>query len=118
MLASMAIDPIALTKQLVDIESTTYNEGACGEFLSTYLSSLGWSVERQHVPQPDPAKTPGGSTGPRFNVYASQAGTTPDVVVSPPTSTPSHRSSDRARKTQHTYTAAVFATPRASSLRR
>ena len=78
----MAIDPIALTKQLVDIESTTYNEGACGEFLATYLASLGWEIERQPVPQPDPAKTPGGGTGPRFNVYASQPGITPDVVFS------------------------------------
>lgn len=78
----MPIDPIALTKQLVDIDSTTYHEGACGEFLSSYLSAQSWSVERQDVPQPEPAKTPGGGSGPRFNVFASTPGVTPDVVFS------------------------------------
>ena len=78
----MPIDPIALTKQLVDIDSTTYHEGACGEFLANYLAGLGWEIERQPVPQPETAKTPGGGTGPRFNVVALQAGVTPDVVLS------------------------------------
>ena len=78
----MLIDPIQLTKQLVDIESTTYHEAPAGEFLFDYLSSLGWEVARQPVPQPDPAKTPGGGTGPRFNVYACEQGVTPDVVFS------------------------------------
>jgi len=78
----MLIDPIQLTKQLVDIESTTYHEAPAGEFLHPYLESLGWEVARQPVPQPDPAKTPGGGTGPRFNVYASQPGITPEVVFS------------------------------------
>jgi len=78
----MAIDPIQLTKQLVDIESTTYHEAPAGEFLHAYLESLGWQVERQPVPQPDPAKTPNGGTGPRFNVYAFQEGITPDIVFS------------------------------------
>ncbi|MES2393397.1 MAG: M20/M25/M40 family metallo-hydrolase [Acidobacteriota bacterium] len=78
----MAIDPIQLTKQLVDIESTTYHEAPAGEFLATYLASLGYEVERQPVPQPDPAKTPGAGTGPRFNVYAAVQGTTPAIVFS------------------------------------
>jgi len=78
----MLIDPIQLTKQLVDIESTTYHEAPAGEFLHPYLESLGWTVERQTVPQPDPAKTPGGGTGPRFNLYACEQGITPDVVFS------------------------------------
>ena len=83
----MPIDPIHLTRQLVDIESTTYHEAPAGEFLSTYLSGLGWEVERQPVPQPDPARTPGGGTGPRFNVYAAckddkGKGIRPDVVLS------------------------------------
>jgi acetylornithine deacetylase len=78
----MLIDPIQLTKQLVDIESTTYHEAPAGEFLHTYLAQLGWQIERQPVPQPDPSKTPGGGTGPRFNIYASQPGITPDVVLS------------------------------------
>ena len=79
----MPIDPIALTKQLVDIDSTTYHEGACGEFLATFLAAHGWQVERQPVPAPDPAKTPGAAGGGiRFNVYASQPNIIPDVVLS------------------------------------
>ena len=78
----MPIDPIALTKQLVDIDSTTYHEGACGEFLAGYLAEQGWAIERQPVPQPDPARTPGGGSGPRFNVVATQQGITPEIVLS------------------------------------
>ncbi|HEV2576796.1 MAG TPA: M20/M25/M40 family metallo-hydrolase [Acidobacteriaceae bacterium] len=78
----MASNPIALTKQLVDIESTTYHEGACGEFLAEYLRAGGWDVERQPVEQPEPARTPGGGDGPRFNLYAAMPGVTPDVVFS------------------------------------
>ena len=78
----MLIDPIQLTRQLVDIESTTYHEAPAGEFLATYLASLGYEVERQPVPQPDPVRTPGAGTGPRFNVYATLPGTTPAVVFS------------------------------------
>jgi acetylornithine deacetylase len=78
----MAIDPIQLTRQLVDIESTTYHEAPAGEFLAEYLAAQGYSVERQPVPQPDLARTPGGGTGPRFNVYAVERGITPDVVFS------------------------------------
>lgn len=77
----MATDPIALTKELVNIDSTTYHEGACGEFLADYLAGEGWSVERQPVPQPS-GMTPGKGEGQRFNVYASETGVTPDVVFS------------------------------------
>jgi acetylornithine deacetylase len=76
------IDPIQLTRQLVDIESTTYHEAPAGEFLHQYLEALGWDVARQPVPQPDPAKTPGGGTGPRFNVVATLPGVTPEIVFS------------------------------------
>jgi acetylornithine deacetylase len=76
------IDPIQLTKQLVDIESTTYHEAPAGEFLATFLAAEGYEVERQHVAQPDPARTPGGGSGDRFNVYAAAKGITPDVVLS------------------------------------
>jgi acetylornithine deacetylase len=72
----MPIDPIQLTKQLVDIESTTYHEAPAGEFLAPYLTTLGWDVTRQPVPEP------GGAPGPRFNVYASIPGVQPDVVLS------------------------------------
>ena len=78
----MTIDPIALTRQLVDIDSTTYHEGECGEFLAALLMAQGWTIERQPVSQPDPAKTPGIGTGPRFNIYASRPGVTPDLVLS------------------------------------
>ncbi len=77
----MPIDPIALTKQLVNIDSTTYHEGECGEYLAGFLHGEGWKVERQPVPQPA-VKTPGQGDGPRFNVYAGEAGMTPDVVLS------------------------------------
>jgi acetylornithine deacetylase len=78
----MPIDPIQLTKQLVDLESTTYHEAPAGEFLAEYLASHGYTIERQPVPQPDPAKNPAAGTGPRFNVYASLPGITPDIVLS------------------------------------
>jgi acetylornithine deacetylase len=80
----MPIDPIALTKQLVDIESTTYHEAPAGEFLSTYLASLGWNVTRQPVPPPDVARTPGAtaSADPRFNVFATLPGVPPTLVFS------------------------------------
>jgi acetylornithine deacetylase len=78
----MPIDPIQLTKQLVDVESTTYHEAPAGEFLAGYLAAQGYTVERQPVEQPDPARNPNAGTGPRFNVYASLPGITPDIVFS------------------------------------
>ena len=82
MLGLMSIDPIQLTRQLVDIESTTYHEARVGEFLAGYLAHLGYDVERQSVPQPDPAKNPDAGSGRRFNIYASRPGMTPDLVLS------------------------------------
>src|ERR1700677_3305762 len=78
----MAIDPIQLTRQLVDIESTTYNESPAGVFLHEYLSAQRYAVERTPVAQPDRSSTPGAGTGERFNVYAALPGITPDVVLS------------------------------------
>ncbi len=78
----MEIDPIALTRRLVDIESTTYREGAAGSFLAEYLEQLGYEVERQAVSQPDPASTPGGGVEERFNIYACQPGAHPSIVFS------------------------------------
>ncbi len=78
----MAIDPIQLTKQLVNIESTTYCEGPAGVFLHEYLTSQRYAVERMPVEQPDRACTPGAGSGERFNVYAALPGVTPDVVLS------------------------------------
>ena len=76
------IDPIALTRRLVDIESTTYHEAPAGEFLAGFLEDRGYVVERQPIDQPDPAQTPGGGSGERFNIYAAPAGITPEVVFS------------------------------------
>jgi acetylornithine deacetylase len=78
----MTLDPIQLTRKLVDIESTTYNEGAVGAFLHDFLAGQKYAVEKMDVPQPDVTKFPGAGTGPRFNVYAAMPGITPDVVLS------------------------------------
>jgi acetylornithine deacetylase len=71
------LDPLHLTRRLVDIESLTYNEGAVGEYLDGFLRERGFTVERTAVPQPPQSHY----SGPRFNVYAS-AGQRPDVVLS------------------------------------
>src|ERR1700761_9181308 len=80
--AMKPIDPVALTKQLVDIDSTTYHEGACGTFLAEFLAGRGWQVARQAVSQPELAKTPGAGTGERFNLIATIPGQTPEIVLS------------------------------------
>ncbi len=82
MLEHMAIDPIQLTRQLVEIDSTTYCEGLAGAFLHEYLAAQHYQVERQPVAQPDRGCTPGAGTDDRFNVYAVLPGITPDVVLS------------------------------------
>jgi acetylornithine deacetylase/succinyl-diaminopimelate desuccinylase-like protein len=74
----MTMDPIQLTRNLMDIESTTFNEGAVGAYLAEFLARRGYAVERTSVPQlPKTA-----ANGERFNVYAGKAGETPDVVLS------------------------------------
>src|SRR6202453_2106446 len=79
------LDPIALTRRLVDIESVTYNEGAVGAYLDTLLQERGFAVERTAVAQPPNSRY----TGPRFNVYAGN-GERPDVVLSPHMDTVPH----------------------------
>jgi len=58
----MALDPVALTRRLVDIPSVSGNERECGEFLDGFLGGLahtyGGKVERMPV------------EGDRFNVLA------------------------------------------------
>lgn len=73
-----SVDAIGLTRQLCEIESTTYNEGAVGDFLANYLAERRWQVEKTPVPQPDECKT--GAA--RWNVYACIPGKTPDLVLS------------------------------------
>ncbi len=75
---SASIDPIQLTRELVAIESTTYHEGAVGEFLNRFLLERGWVVEKTPVPQPPES----GSTDKRWNIYAGIFGQTPDLVFS------------------------------------
>jgi acetylornithine deacetylase len=72
------IDPIRFTQQLCEIESTTYFEGAVGDFLGEYLAARGWDVEKTSVPQPEESE----GKGPRWNVYAGPAEQTPDLVFS------------------------------------
>ncbi|MCL2659208.1 MAG: M20/M25/M40 family metallo-hydrolase [Acidobacteriaceae bacterium] len=81
----MPVDPVQITKQLVDIESTTYNEGAAGAFLLEFLQAQGYAVEKMPVTQVSRSglhQAPAGGTGERFNVYAAMPGVTPDVVLS------------------------------------
>jgi acetylornithine deacetylase len=71
------LDPVDLTRRLVDIESITYNEAAVGEYLDALLRERGFAVERTAVPQPPKSRF----TGERFNLYAGY-GERPDVVLS------------------------------------
>jgi acetylornithine deacetylase len=77
----MAIDPIQLTKNLVDIDSTTYYEGPVGLYLHEFLSAQRYAVEKTLVNQPE-LELPRSSGGERFNIYAALPGVTPDVVLS------------------------------------
>src|SRR5207245_17783 len=52
------MDFVALTRQLVDIESITGNEGPVGDFLSGQLNRLGYEPKKMRV------------EGERSNVYA------------------------------------------------
>jgi acetylornithine deacetylase len=72
------MDPIALTVRLVNVESTTGNEAAVGEFLLHELAGLGFQVHKMPVPFPPEIEARGRE---RFNVYAS-AGQSPEVVFS------------------------------------
>lgn len=74
----MNFDPILFTRQLVDIDSTTYQEGAAAAFLGDFLKARGYAVEMTPVPQPGDSK----ATGDRANVYAGREGETPDLVLS------------------------------------
>ncbi|HTX42116.1 MAG TPA: M20/M25/M40 family metallo-hydrolase [Acidobacteriaceae bacterium] len=74
----MILDPVQLTRRLVDIESITYNEGAVGVFLADFLAGRGFAVEKMLVEQPPESR----STSERCNVFACVPGQTPDVVLS------------------------------------
>ena len=72
------LDPLQFTRELVEIESTTYHEGKVGEFLAAFLSERGWAVEKTAVPQPAES----GHAGARWNVYAGPADGAPELVFS------------------------------------
>jgi len=55
------MNPVALTRHLIDIESTTGHEGAAADFLAHHLEEIGYVVERMPV------------EGERFNVFARPA---------------------------------------------
>jgi acetylornithine deacetylase len=74
----LALDPMQLTRALVEIESTTYHEGKAGDFLEEFLAGRGWAVEKTAVPQP----LESGQAGDRWNVYAGPLNGTPDLVFS------------------------------------
>lgn len=76
--ARAELDPVALTRKLIDIESTTYNEGAVGRELERLLAERGFAVETMPVEQTPESR----SATERLNVYAGSAGETPDVVFS------------------------------------
>lgn len=72
------LDPIQLTRRLCEIESTTYHEGAIGDFIANYLILRGWAVEKTPVAQPEGSA----DAGERWNVYAGMPGVKPDLVFS------------------------------------
>jgi acetylornithine deacetylase len=72
------IDPVKFTRELAEIDSTTYREGPAGDFLAGFLAARGWTVEKTPVPQPGEGVTGGA----RWNIYAGMAGETPDLVFS------------------------------------
>ena len=73
-----SVDPVQLTRRLVDIESITYNEEAVGAFLAGFLATRGFAVEKMLVEQHRESR----SATQRFNVYACEPGSTPAVVFS------------------------------------
>jgi acetylornithine deacetylase len=76
--ALSVLDPIRFTRQLCAIESTTYQEGAVGDFLADFLCGRGWAVEKSPVEQPRESA----GAGARWNIYAGVAGERPDLVFS------------------------------------
>jgi acetylornithine deacetylase/succinyl-diaminopimelate desuccinylase-like protein len=76
------LDPVHLTRRLIDIESITYGEGTAGEFLLEVLSERGFAAERMPVGRAGDGK----ATTDRFNVYASGPGLgrgeRPEIVLS------------------------------------
>lgn len=64
------LDVVALTRALVDIDSTTGSETEVGRWLAAYLRARGFAVQEQPVDDR------------RFNIYAASSSRTPVVVLS------------------------------------
>ena len=64
-----SMDPVTLTRQLVDIESITGNEAAVGNYLYGELARLGYQARKMPV------------EGDRFNLYATSPDQTNVAVV-------------------------------------
>ena len=73
-----ALDPVQLTRRLIDIESTTYGEGPAGLFLAELLADRGFAVEKMHVA----CRGEDGATTDRFNVFATIPNERAEVVFS------------------------------------
>lgn len=76
-----AVDYVQLARDLIDIESTTGNEGEVGSWLASYLRGRGYSVLEQPLEplrMPDPASPI--AARPRVNVIAAVG--EPEVVFS------------------------------------
>lgn len=73
------MDPVSLTRRLVDIESITGNEAAVGQFLLRELAALGFDVQKIPVPFPPEVESRGRE---RFDVYAQLRDRRPEIVFS------------------------------------
>jgi acetylornithine deacetylase len=68
----MSLDPIQLTRRLMDIDSTSGHEAEVSVFLALYLEQMGYNVDRIPVPgEPQ-----------RASVFAGETGETPTLVFS------------------------------------
>jgi acetylornithine deacetylase len=72
------IEALALLRRLIDIDSTTFNEGAVGLVLAEELRKRGFLVETTPVPQPEGSM----HHHERLNVYAAAQPSAPIVVLS------------------------------------
>ena len=104
------LDPIRFTRELCEIESTTYHEGAVGDFLADFLAAtrLGrWKRRPSRSPTRAPPPALAGMSMPAWPARR-------PIWSFPPTWTPFRPTSPSA-KTPNSCTAAAFPTPRASS---
>ena len=69
-MAEVAFDVVDLARSLIDIDSTTPNEGRVASWLASWLRARGYRVEEQPV------------EGDRLNLYVTVEERDPDVVLS------------------------------------